>query len=334
MAEEAKPKLSGGGHQDNIVKQVFLTPTVALILVLSIFPLLWSLGISFTDIQRGGSSVARDAQIEDGVVEEVDGFLGFDFDVTSRNYERITDDRRLHTAAQNTLFYVIAGVLIQYIIGFFLAVVLNEPFFGRNLVRVIFLMPMMMTPVAVAYTGRMMLDSSRSPLAHMLREISLALNLEKAIIVPWFNSPDWAPWAIVIIDSWQWIPFMTLILLAGMQSIPNDVYEAARVDGATSFTILRKITFPILAPVTLTVILIRGLEIFKIIDVIVVTTGGGPGSATESLTMYIFDTALTFGNFGYAAAVSFVLLVLVVIFATAFIAISRFFSPTTTETSR
>ena len=90
---------------------------------------------------------------------------------------------------------------------------------------------------------------------------------------------------------------MTLLLLAGMQAIPDDVYEAARVDGATAWQLLRKITFPILLPISVTAILIRGLEIFKIIDVIVVTTGGGPGSATESLTMYIFDTALTFGNY-------------------------------------
>jgi len=136
--------------------------------------------------------------------------------------------------------------------------------------------------------------------------------------------------AIVLIDSWQWLPFMTLILLAGMQRIPEEIYEAARVDGASSFQILRKITFPILLPISVTVILIRGLEIFKIIDVIVVTTGGGPGSATESLTMYIFDTTLTFGNFGYAAAISYVLLVLVVIFATLFLYLARQIIPRTT----
>ena len=330
MAQASTAKRSSASREESVVKQVFLSPTVILILALSIFPLLWSLGISFTDIQRGGSTSAREADIEGG---EVDGFLGFDWQVTTRNYERIPDDRRLHTAALNTLFYVGVGVLVQYTIGFLLAVVLNEPFLGRNIVRVIFLMPMMMTPVAVAYTGRMMLDASRSPLAHMLREISGTLALDKAIQIPWFTSADWAPWAIVIIDSWQWIPFMTLILLAGMQSIPDDVYEAARVDGANAFTILARITFPILTPVTITVVLIRALEIFKIIDVIVVTTGGGPGSATESLTMYIFDTALTFGNFGYAAAVSFMLLILVVVVSTLFIAVGRFLSPLPADSS-
>jgi multiple sugar transport system permease protein len=188
-------------------------------------------------------------------------------------------------------------------------------------VRIIFLMPMMMTPVAAAYMGRMMFDTRVSPQAQLQQKLSSLLNTH--ISIPWLTDGTWATVAIVLIDSWQWIPFMTLILLAGMQSIPEEIYEAARVDGASPFQILRKITFPILLPISVTVILIRGLEIFKIIDVIVVTTGGGPGSATESLTMYIFDTALTFGNFGYAAAISYVLLVLVVIFATLFLYLAR-----------
>ena len=142
-------------------------------------------------------------------------------------------------------------------------------------------------------------------------------------VAPWLTEAAWAPWTLVIIDSWQWIPFMTLILLAGMQAIPDEIYEAARVDGASPFQMLRRITFPILLPISVTVMLIRGLEIFKIIDVIVVTTGGGPGAATESLTMYIYKTALTFGNFGYAAAISYVLLVLVIVFATVFLLLAR-----------
>ena len=309
------------------MKQVFLTPAVAVLLLLSIFPLFWSLGISFTDVQRG--SAAATTTTDDGTVVEDNGFLGLGFHATLRNYARMPEDERLLTAARNTLFYVLAGVTIQYIIGFGLALVLHQPFRGRNIIRVIFLMPMMMTPVAVAYTGRMMFDTSIAPLAQLLRTISHTLGLERPLFIPWLTDGSVAPWTIVLIDSWQWIPFMTLILLAGMQAIPEDIYEAARVDGASSWQILRKITFPILLPISATVILIRGLEIFKIIDVIVVTTGGGPGSATESLTMYIFKTALTFGNYGYAAAISYILLILVIIFATIFLAVMRYLTPRT-----
>ena len=293
------------------MKRVFISPAVIMILLLSIFPLFWSLGISFTNMQRGRAATSQNTEEDTGIQP------------TFRNYTRMPSDQRLHYAARNTLFYVLVGVTVQYLIGFGLALVLNQKFVGRNIARVVFLMPMMMTPVAAAYTGRMMFDSTLSPIAHLLRTVSKLVGADKMIVAPWLTEASWAPFTILLIDSWQWIPFMTLLLLAGMQSIPEEIYEAARVDGASALVILRKITFPILLPISATAILIRGLEIFKIIDVIVVTTGGGPGSSTESLTMYIFKTALTFGNLGYAAAISYVLLVLVVIFALLFLFLVR-----------
>ncbi|MCY4069783.1 MAG: sugar ABC transporter permease [Chloroflexi bacterium] len=310
-------------REDRLMKRVFLSPAVVILFALSVFPLIWSLGISFTDMQRGGSTIARQAEAE-GITEGV-GFLGMGFELTGRNYQRLIGDTRLHSTVRNTMIYVFFGVTIQYVIGIGLATVLNQPFRGRNLVRVIFLMPMMITPVAAAYTGRMFFDSNalRSPLAHFLRQLSKTLQLEQTLSVPWFTDIGWAPVAILLIDAWQWIPFMTLILLAGMQSIPEDIYEAARVDGANVLQIFWRITLPILFPISMTVILIRGLEIFKIIDVIVVTTGGGPGSATESLTLYIFEQALSNGNYGYASAIAYILLILVIIFASIFLAVGR-----------
>ncbi len=317
-------------REDRVMKRVFLSPAVIVLLALSIFPLFWSLGISFTDILRGGSTTAREAAMTETAGG---GFLGMDFSVTLRNYDRLLDDQRLHTAARNTMYYVFVGVTVQFIVGMLLALVLNQHFVGRKVVRVIFLMPMMTMPVVVAYAGRMMFDSYRSPIADLWRHVIqwwadvplIGSSLDP--IIPWLTDGSWARASIVLMDSWQWIPFVTLILLAGMQAIPDDIYEAARVDGASSFQMFWRITFPILLPLSVTVILIRGLEIFKIIDVIVVTTGGGPGSATESLTMYIYKTALTFGNYGYAAAISFVLLVLVIIFATTFLAVARRAAP-------
>ena len=299
-------------------KRTFLMPAVIFLLVFSIFPLFWSLGISFTDYGRGGGASSQTA-LATGEADE--GFFGLGFHLTTRNYTRMLADNRLHTAARNTVNFVLTGVLLQYIMGFCLALLLNQPFRGRSIARVIFLMPMMMTPVAAAYTGRMLFDTRISPQAQLQRGISSLL--DTTVSIPWLNEGFWATLAIVLIDSWQWIPFMTLLLLAGMQGISDDIYEAARVDGASPFYILRKITFPLLLPISLTAILIRGLEIFKIIDVIVITTGGGPGSATESLTMYIFDTALTFGNYGYASAISYVLLVLVIVFSTIFLSLGR-----------
>jgi multiple sugar transport system permease protein len=333
--QERIQKSAARQDQYGVMKQVFLSPAVIVLLALSIFPLLWSLGISFTDIQRGDSRAGRDTAAE---VTEDAGFPGLGFNFTLQNYQRMLSDQRLHATFRNTLFYVFAGVIIQYIFGFALALVLNQDFVGRNVVRIIFLMPMMVTPVAAAYTGRMMFDSTISPLAQLQRTLTSFVQsigeilpggfLDDAVIrIPWLTDGTVAPFTIVLIDSWQWIPFMTLLLLAAMQTIPDEIYEAARVDGAGAWRILRSITFPILLPISVTVILIRGLEIFKIIDVIMVTTGGGPGNTTESLTMYIFRTALTFGNFGYAAAISFALLIAVVIFATVFLASMRRVTP-------
>lgn len=303
----------GGTREDRVFKQVFLLPAVLVLLAFVIFPLIWSLGISFTDVQRGGSPGGS-------------GFLGLGFDFTGRNYARLLSDERLHIAMRNTVFFVFFGVALQYVLGLALALLLDQPFKGRNLARVIFLLPMMTTPVAVGYLGRMLFDPSRSPIADLFRRVPGWFGADP-IFVPWLTEPAYARWTIVLIESWQWAPFMTLLLLAGLQAIPKELYEAARVDGAGGMQIFRSIVFPLLLPISVTAILIRGLEIFKIIDIIVVSTGGGPGSSTESLTMYVFRTALTFGNYGYAAAIAFVLLILVVLFTTAFLFLARLVTP-------
>ncbi len=318
-----RAEIEASEHRDDrLFKRLFLSPTVIILLLFSIFPLLWTLGVSVTTCQRNV------------VQAEETGFnvgnllcLGNDAEISLNNFSRVTTDTRLMNAAQNTLFYVIVGVFVQYVIGFGLAVLLNQEVLGRNIFRVIFLLPMMLTPVAAGYVGRMMFDSGISPLAQFQRTIGSfftnTLGIPLQLSVPWLTDTGVAPITIILMDSWQWIPFMILLLLAGMQAIPEEIYEAARVDGATSLQIFIGITFPIMLPISLTAILIRSLEMFKIIDVINVTTGGGPGGATESLVMYVFDTALSFGNYGYAAAIGIVLLLLVIIFASIFLLISR-----------
>ena len=208
------------------MKKVFLYPAVILLLVLVIFPLLWSLGISFTTIERGG------------IATPGTGFLGFGFELTTRNYERLLTDQRLHIAMRNTLFFVFLGVVIQYSVGLLLALVLDQQFKGRNIARVIFLLPMMTTPVAVGYLGRMLFDHSRSPTADFLQTVPQWFGAAP-IMVPWLIDPALARWTIVLIESWQWTPLMTLLLLAGLQAIPRELYEAARVDGASSLYIFR-----------------------------------------------------------------------------------------------
>lgn len=313
-------------REDRLVKRLFLSPTVLLLLALSIFPLVWSLGVSFTDVQRSVTT-GRAAQTQETEAEQPSTFLGLGFNLTLRNYGRLPGDDQLLNAARNTLFYVVGGVLIQYTIGFGLAVLLNQEFPGRWFFRLVFILPMMITTVAAAYGGRMMFDSLLAPLAQLLRTIAGVLSdvtgQNIRLVAPWLTDTSWAPVTVLLVDSWQWIPFMTLILLAALQAIPDEIYEAARVDGAAAWSIFWRITFPIMLPISMTVMLIRGLEIFKIVDIIRVMTGGGPGRSTESLVMYVYNVALTFGDYSYAAAVSYVLLVMVVLFSTVFLLLSR-----------
>lgn len=317
-----EPQTINESGEDRLFKRLFLSPAVIILLILSILPLVWSLGVSITTCQRTATQGVQTTPSLGSLL-----CLGNPADLSLANYARVPTDTRLLNAAKNTLFYVVAGVALQYVIGFGLALLLNQEFRGQRFYRLIFLLPMMLTPVATGYVGRMMFDSGISPLAQFQRTIANFLTplvgQKVTIAVPWLTDTSVAPWTIILLDSWQWIPFMTLLLLAGMQSIPEEIYEAARVDGATRLRLLLSITFPILLPISLTAILIRSLEMFKIVDVINVVTGGGPGSATESLVMYVFDTALSYGNYGYAAAIGLVLLILVIIFATIFLAFSR-----------
>jgi len=149
------------------------------------------------------------------------------------------------------------------------------------------------------------------------------VNLE----VPWLAEGFWARITLLIVSTWQWTPFIMLVLLSGMQGIPEDVYEAARVDGANNWQMFWRITFPLMLPISVTAVLIRSLEMFKIIDFIVVVTGGGPGSSTESLTMYVYEKALTSGDYGYAAAIAFLFLIIIIIYATIFLRVTRTFVP-------
>lgn len=319
LPERERESLSRELREDTIFKRLFLSPAVIILLVLSIFPLLWSLGVSFTNFQRNAAQQAAQA----AGTAEPSGFLGLGFDLTLANYQRVLTDEHLHVTARNTLIYVFLGVTIQYVFGLGLAALLNQDFRGRTFFRLVFILPMMITPVAAAYLGRMMFERAPpSALSQLLTTIGRPLG-NPNLTIPWFTDPGWAPITMVIIDSWQWIPFMILLLLAGMQAIPDEIYEAARVDGANGWQQFWGITFPILLPISLTAILIRGLELFKLVDIVRVTTGGGPGIATEPLVMYVFRTALDFGNFGYAAAISYILLILVVLFSTMFLTFSR-----------
>jgi multiple sugar transport system permease protein len=200
----------------------------------------------------------------------------------------------------NTLLYVFVGVTLQFTLGLGLALLCGQPIRARNFFRVLFFIPLMVTPVGIAYTFRMIADMQKGPFAPLLRA---------------FGATEWS-WAteawsarlmVLVGDTWQWTPFMFIVLLAAVENQPREQVEAARLDGANGLQIFRDITWPAIAPVAATIVLIRLIEAFKIIDLPNVLTGGGPGLATESMTLHSFILWRT-QDLGASAAVGYMLL--------------------------
>ncbi len=200
----------------------------------------------------------------------------------------------------NTLFYVVIGVTLQFLLGLGLALLCARPIAGRNFFRVVFFIPLTVTPVGIAYTFRMLADMQKGPFAPISRGLGFG---EWA----WATDP-WSARLIVLLgDTWQWTPFMFIVLLAAVESRPHDQVEAASIDGANAWQIFRHITWPAIAPVGATVVLIRLIEAFKIVDLPNVLTNGGPGLATESMTLHAFIAWRT-QDLGGSAAIGYILL--------------------------
>jgi multiple sugar transport system permease protein len=214
-----------------------------------------------------------------------------------------------------TIVYVFVGIFFQYIIGLGLALLTVQNIPGRRFFRVVFLLPMMITPVGVAYMFRMLTDTSKGPFTPIWQAMGLT-------DFSWVNNAWGARTAILIADIWQWTPFMFVVLLAALESQSTEPMEAATVDGANQWQIFRHIVWPGILPVSMTLILIRLIEAFKIIDLPNVMTNGGPGTATQSLTYHAFINwrALEVGG---SAAVAYMLLFLVTFFSMIFVNLIR-----------
>jgi multiple sugar transport system permease protein len=214
-----------------------------------------------------------------------------------------------------TVIYVVVGVAAQFTIGLGLAYLLTQGLPGQRFFRVVFLLPMMITPVGVAYMFRMLTDTGKGP----LQPLWAALGLSD---FSWVNDPWGARVAVMVGDTWQWIPFMFIVLLAALDGQDVETMEAARVDGANRWQVFRHVSWPAILPVCLTVILIRLIEAFKIIDLPNILTNGGPGTATESLSLHTYIRWRTL-DLGESAAVAYALLFIVTIAALSFVSLLR-----------
>lgn len=224
-------------------------------------------------------------------------------------------DRGIPGTLVVTLIFVFVGVGFQYAIGLGLALLVTQELKGKRFFRVVFLLPMMITPVGVAFLFRMMVDTVKGPFSPVWMVLGLG-------DLSWADTASGARAAVLVGDIWQWTPFMFIILLAALEGISREQVEAALVDGARRTQLFRYIILPEIVPVSITVILIRMIEAFKIIDMPNVLTGGGPGTATESMTLYSY-IAWRSQDYGLSAASAYVLLFVVTFIAMVIVNIIR-----------
>jgi len=221
------------------------------------------------------------------------------------NFTRLISDAFFLTAMAHTFIYAVVALVFEFLIGLSLALLLNSQIRGRTLFRAALLVPMMLPTVVVGVVWRLMLNPNFGAINGTLKEVGV--NTEPLI---WTASPKLALLSVIAVDVWQWTPFVFLVLLAGLQAIPQEPYEAALIDGSSRWQTFRYVTLPLLKPAILIALLLRTMDLLRVFDQIFILTEGGPGFATETISLYIYRTAFRFFDFGYAAAMSFVLLAL------------------------
>jgi len=230
------------------------------------------------------------------------------------NYYEIIKDDVFWRIIRNTFVFTISAVSLQFVIGIGLANLLNKELRGEGVFRSVLVMPMMIPPILVGLIWLFMYKKDFGIINNML-------SLLRIDPITWLSKPITAMPAIIIADTWQWTPFMFLLFLAGLKSLPIEIYESARIDGASSWQLFRFLTLPLLKPIILIAVIIRFMDAFRIFDKIFQLTGGGPGVSTETISLYIYRNGLRYFNMGYSTALSYLALIFIVGFSTIYMKI-------------
>ncbi|WP_051440934.1 carbohydrate ABC transporter permease [Ensifer sp. WSM1721] len=228
------------------------------------------------------------------------------------NFARMLTDPELHLSVRNTVLFVVVAVTLEFLLGLGLALLFDKYLRRLNFLKTILLIPMMIPPIAVALTWKLIYQ----PQFGVLNELMFRLGLPSQA---WAGDVNLAMATIIAADVWEWTPFIFLLMLAGLASLPSEPYEAAEVDGASAWRQFWDLTIPFLKPVIAIALLLRIMDALRLFDLVFILTVGGPAGATETLSLYIFKVAFTFVDIGYAAAVSLAVLLVTVGFSTWFI---------------
>ncbi len=276
------------GLSDRAIAWIFVAPTIFLLLAINIFPLIWTIRLSFTNYKANRAN--REPE-----------FIGL------RNYERILTDSDIWLNMQATAHFLIWTIVFQVLIGFTLAWLINKKFKGNDLWTTIIVLPMMLSPAVVGNFWKFLYQ----PQIGLFNYIVGFITGRDPSSFEMLGQVNLAPWSIVIVDTWMWTPFVMLICLAGLRSIPDYIYEAAEIDRASKLRQFFTITLPMVLPFLMLAVLFRGIENFKMFDLVVQLTGGGPGSVTELTSINLKREAFEKWRTGYASAYAIILFVTV-----------------------
>jgi multiple sugar transport system permease protein len=286
-----RPSYAGRRRRDG---WLLTLPAIVLIVSLSIYPLIYSLWLAFHqwDLQTPTHDL-----------------IWFD------NFRAALHDDRMWTSLKNTVFIVVVGIALEFLFGLGLALMLVDSVRLRRYILPIFILPVMMVPVVVGLGWRMLWDNQYGAVNYLIRSI-----FGNDVNIIWLGQRNTAIIAMIVTQIWQWTPFMFLILLAALSSVNPGLYEAAALDGANWGRLLIDITLPSIKHIIAVAVLFRALDAFKIFDLVYMFTQGGPGTSTETVSWYIYRIGFQFFRMGYASAISYLILIMLSLAATLYVA--------------
>ncbi|TCU15988.1 carbohydrate ABC transporter permease [Rhizobium sullae] len=270
---------------------LMLAPTVLILLGLTIFPSVYMFYAAVHKISPNPD-------------------LPWEF-VGAGNFARLLSDAQFHIALWNTIIFTVTAVATEFLLGLGLALLLDKFIRRLTFLKTVLMIPMMLPPIAVAITWKLIYE----PQFGVLNEIMFRLGLP---LQAWAGDVNLAMFSIIVADVWQWTPFIFLLMLAGLASLPVEPYEAAALDGASSWQQFRDLTLPFLKPVIAIALLLRVMDALRLFDLVFILTGGGPADRTKVLSLYIYQVAYRFADPGYAAAMSLFVLFVTIILSTWF----------------
>ena len=286
--------------QKNRFILLMLMPATILLVGLTLFPFIVSFILSFTDY-----SLLRPGQTKFIFLE---------------NYIELMKTDDFWIALRVTVVFTIFAVFIQVVLGVIFANLLHHETRNISFLRTIYLLPLAITPIAATFTFRLMFNPSLGVLNYFMKVLGLPPQA-------WLASPSTALISLIVVDTWQWTPFILLICLGGLASLPNEPFEAAKVDGANSWQVFSKITVPMLYPFISLALLFRSIDAFKTFDIIYVLTSGGPGVLTRTLNLYAFKHGIEFLSMGYAGSIAIVMLIITIVVAQIFLRKTKLLQP-------